>query len=150
MKATKAYALTVQLAQATAAVGTTLLLVYMAFYVPHTAVSATTASKLPSAPAITIEATIEPSPTAPFIPTALPRIAPAQPGTDSDVRVTPIAVRGVVAGGLVNVRDEPNGHVIGVVENGTVMAVLEEEGGWYRVLFNGRDGWVGSSVMEVK
>ena len=54
-------------------------------------------------------------------------------------------------GGALNVRSAPNtgAPAIGTLANGTRIAILEERNGWYRINFNGREGWVSGSFVTV-
>ncbi len=61
--------------------------------------------------------------------------------------------RGVVtiSSGRLNVRNSPspNGRIIGSLENGENINILENENGWYRINFNGTDGYVNSRFVRV-
>ncbi len=61
--------------------------------------------------------------------------------------------RGVVtiSSGVLNVRNIPsaNGRIIGTLNNGDAVNILENENGWYRISFNGADGYVNSRFIRV-
>ena len=55
--------------------------------------------------------------------------------------------------GFLRVRSEPsvNGQELGRLNEGDEVVTLEEKGGWYKISFEGKEGWIsGSYVEEVK
>lgn len=57
----------------------------------------------------------------------------------------------LVTGSLVNIRSGPGTgyQVIGQVEEGDVLEAVEESNGWYRVIFQGKSGWIAGWLVEV-
>lgn len=53
---------------------------------------------------------------------------------------------GVVVGGTLNVRANPNGTIVGVLQDGDVIEILAEEGEWYKI----ENGFVMAKFIEVK
>ena len=53
--------------------------------------------------------------------------------------------------GNLNVRSAPNtgAPVIGSLPNGSTVTILGEQNGWYRINFQGRDGWVSSQFVRL-
>lgn len=45
-------------------------------------------------------------------------------------------------GGAVNLRKKPNGALVDRVPVGTAVTVQLQEGGWSRIIFNGKEGWM--------
>lgn len=63
--------------------------------------------------------------------------AQQEPGTGETGRVT-------TAGGYLNIRNGPalTGEIIGMAPNGAIVIITEQVGEWYRILYNGIDGYV--------
>lgn len=53
---------------------------------------------------------------------------------------------GVVVGGNLNVREIPNGKIIGNLPSGETIEILEEEDGWYKI----DNGYVMAKFVEVR
>lgn len=53
---------------------------------------------------------------------------------------------GVVVGGTLNVRNAPGGSIIGSLQSGDVIEILEEQDGWYKI----DKGFVMAKFVEVK
>lgn len=68
--------------------------------------------------------------------TEQPGTAP-QPGTGQAGRVT-------LSSGYLNIRNGPalSGEVIGMIPNGAIVTITEQVGEWYRIIYNGIDGYV--------
>lgn len=49
---------------------------------------------------------------------------------------------------VLNVRQEPNGGIIGAVKFGDSLAVVEVQGDWTKVLYNGKPGYVWSAYIH--
>lgn len=63
--------------------------------------------------------------------------AAPQPGTGQTGRVT-------ITSGFLNIRNGPalSGEVIGMIPNGAIVNITEQVGDWYRINYNGIDGYV--------
>lgn len=48
---------------------------------------------------------------------------------------------------FLNLRNSPNGSVIGILTNATKLTILEESNGWYKVSSNGKSGYVSSNYI---
>lgn len=53
---------------------------------------------------------------------------------------------GVVVGGTLNIRNTPGGSIIGSLQNGDVIEILEEQNEWYKI----DKGFVMAKFVEVK
>lgn len=53
---------------------------------------------------------------------------------------------GVVVGGTLNIRSNPDGDIIGSLPNGEVVEILEEVDGWYKI----DKGYVMAKFVEVR
>lgn len=53
---------------------------------------------------------------------------------------------GVVVGGTLNIRNNPNGDIVGRLPSGEVIEILEEKDGWYKI----DKGFVMTKFVEVK
>ncbi|WMJ75891.1 MULTISPECIES: SH3 domain-containing protein [unclassified Sedimentibacter] len=81
-----------------------------------------------------------------FFAGAQPEVQPEmQPGAARTGRVT-------LSSGYLNIRNGPslNAPVIGMAPNGTVVTVTEQVGDWYRVLYNGTDGYVSRQYITIQ
>lgn len=67
-----------------------------------------------------------------------------QPGTGRTGRVT-------LNSGYLNIRNGPatSGEVIGMVPNGASVRIIEQVGDWYRINYNGIDGYVSGQYVRV-
>lgn len=72
-----------------------------------------------------------------FTSTGQPQTPGQQPGTGRTGRVN-------LTSGNLNIRNGPstNAPVIGMVPNGAILTITETVGAWYRILYNGIDGYV--------
>jgi len=70
---------------------------------------------------------------------------PPPPGSGTPGTVT-------LTSGVLNVRSAPNtgAPVIGSLPNGAQITVLEDRAGWYRINFQGRDGWVSGQFVRLQ
>lgn len=59
---------------------------------------------------------------------------------------------GVITGSVVNIRSGPatSYTISGNLLQGTQVAVLESQSGWYRISYNDRTGWISGQYIEVK
>lgn len=67
-----------------------------------------------------------------------------QPGTGQTGRVT-------LSSGYLNIRNGPalGGEVIGMIPNGAIVNITEQVGEWYRINYNGMDGYVFSDYITI-
>lgn len=74
--------------------------------------------------------------------TATPQ-QPQQPGTGRIGRVT-------LSSGYLNIRNGPstNAPVIGMAPNGATVNITEQVGDWYRIMYNGIDGYVSGQFIS--
>jgi len=70
---------------------------------------------------------------------------PAQPGTGRTGRVT-------LTSGYLNIRNSPstNAPIIGMAPNGAIVNITEQSGDWYRINYNGTDGYVSGQYIRVQ
>lgn len=70
-------------------------------------------------------------------PVESPTVTTPQPGTEQTGRVT-------LSSGYLNIRNGPalSGEIIGMVPNGARVRITEQVGDWYRIIYDGIDGYV--------
>ncbi|MGD9568481.1 MAG: N-acetylmuramoyl-L-alanine amidase [Sedimentibacter sp.] len=70
---------------------------------------------------------------------------PQQPATGRTGRVT-------LTSGYLNIRNGPslNAPVIGMAPNGATLTITEQVGDWYRIMYNGIDGYVSRQYVRVQ
>jgi N-acetylmuramoyl-L-alanine amidase len=51
----------------------------------------------------------------------------------------------------VNLRKEPNTScaVIGYIKGGTVLEYTDKSNGWYKVIYNGKTGWISGTYAKL-
>lgn len=54
----------------------------------------------------------------------------------------------IVTTDALNVRDDVNGNLLGVVHNGNKLLVLDEKSGWYKIIFGTLTGWVHGGYIK--
>lgn len=72
-------------------------------------------------------------------------MAPQQPGAGRTGRV-------VLTSGYLNIRNGPNlsAPVIGMAPNGATVNIIEQVGDWYRINYNGIDGYVSGQYINIQ
>lgn len=100
----------------------------------------------------TAEPSVTPSPTPEATPTPVPTPTP----TGAEATPVPVepALTGTVTvdrGNVLNVRSGPGTDYdrIGSLENGVTVVILEQEGTWLRIEFEGQEGWVYSKYVQM-
>lgn len=70
-------------------------------------------------------------------PSTIPPATTPQPGTGQTGRVT-------LSSGYLNIRNGPalSGEIIGMIPNGATVRITEQVRDWYRIIYNGIDGYV--------
>lgn len=70
---------------------------------------------------------------------------PSEPATGRTGRVT-------LTSGYLNIRNGPstNAPIIGMVPNGAAVGITEQVGDWYRINYNGTDGYVSAQYISVQ
>jgi uncharacterized protein YgiM (DUF1202 family) len=55
----------------------------------------------------------------------------------------------IVTADLLNVRDaaSPEGNIIGQLQKGTVFEAIEDTSGWYKLQFNGVEGYINNNYV---
>ena len=80
------------------------------------------------------------------------KIEKTKPEISPEEKVEKKSVHGVVANcEMLNLREQDNqvSKVLKIIPKGTKLEIMEEFGKWYRVKFNGYDGYVMAAYVEV-
>lgn len=57
---------------------------------------------------------------------------------------------GVVLPNLLNVREKPNGKIVGLLKSKTIVEILSDKNGWLKIKHFGAHAWVNGSFVEIK
>ena len=57
---------------------------------------------------------------------------------------------GVVLPSLLNVRDKPNGKIVGLLKAKSAVEVLSEKNGWLKIRYFNANAWVDGTFIGIK